>query len=314
MRAFLWGRKMPLPNILEFIGTTITQRKFQEAQGKLLNYLGVEVPTKTELNSEISKVNNAIAPKADKVYVDNAFAGFTNGASKWYATLDLANADIANITVKDKVEIGEIANGGTWYKATASATNLSKSSFDSLTQAKIYADQVSVLNANEISKVEVSKIATATPSALLHVFSDKNGQVYAYFDENGHLRTVDLPDSLQNEIIGIKEKTNSISQKLDSDLYQFIDSSGNLVAKIDENGQFFLTGLTKSVQEYLLNIGIPEILYSAPKPYKTIADTLTPEVNSVLQSNNVKAPIGRGMLPQQYHLGKNWIKNLSMPV
>lgn len=40
---------MPLPNIIEFIGTNITQRKFQQAQEKLLNYLGVEVPTKTEI-------------------------------------------------------------------------------------------------------------------------------------------------------------------------------------------------------------------------------------------------------------------------
>ena len=138
MRVFLWGRKMALPNILEFIGTNISQRKFQEAQEKLLNYLGIEVPTKTELNSEISKLNNAITPKADKIYVDTALAGFTNGVSKFYSTLALANADITNITIKDKVDIGEIANGGTWYKATAGATSLTKSPYDPLAQAKAF--------------------------------------------------------------------------------------------------------------------------------------------------------------------------------
>lgn len=151
MRAFLWGGKMPLPNILEFIGTNITQRKFQEAQEKLLNYLGIEVPTKTELNSEIAELNNTITSKADKTYVDSALTGFTNGAATFYSTLAEANADIANIkpntanpTVKDKVDIGEIANGGTWYKASSGATTLTKSPYDALTQAKSYADSLAV--------------------------------------------------------------------------------------------------------------------------------------------------------------------------
>ena len=34
---------MPLPNIIEFIGTNITQRKFQEAQEKLSNKAQVTV-------------------------------------------------------------------------------------------------------------------------------------------------------------------------------------------------------------------------------------------------------------------------------
>lgn len=136
MRAFLWGRKMPLPNILEFIGTNITQRKFQQAQEKLLNYLGVEVPTKADLSNVSADLNAKITPKADKTYVDNALSGFTNGAAKFYPTLSDANADIANIGIKDKVEVGEAANGGTWYKATAGATSLTKSPYDPVGIAK----------------------------------------------------------------------------------------------------------------------------------------------------------------------------------
>lgn len=127
---------MPLPNIIEFIGTNITQRKFQQAQEKLLNYLGVEVPTKTELNSEISKLNNAITPKADKIYVDSALSSFQNGALKTYPTLAEANADIANIALNTKVSVLSVENGGDYYKATAGATSLTKSAFDPLTQAK----------------------------------------------------------------------------------------------------------------------------------------------------------------------------------
>ena len=94
-----------------------------------------------------TEVADLVAPKADKTYVDTALVGFTNGASKWYATLALAEADIANITIKDKVDIGEIANGGTWYKATAGATTLTKSAYDPLTQAK--ADATTKANAAE---------------------------------------------------------------------------------------------------------------------------------------------------------------------
>ena len=175
MRDFLWGRKMPLPNILEFIGTNITQRKFQEAQEKLLNYLGIDVPTKTELNSEISKLNDAITPKADKTYVDSALTGFTNGAAKFYSTLAEANADIANIkpntanpTVKDKVDIGEIANGGTWYKATSGATSLNKSPYDAVEQAKV--DATTKANAAKVYAEDLVLDTSNTRNLIIDTF------------------------------------------------------------------------------------------------------------------------------------------------
>ena len=77
--------------------------------------------------------------------VNTALVGFTNGASKFYPTLAEANADIANIGIKDKVEVGEVANGGTWYKATAGATSLTKSPYDPVTQSKSYIDGQSVI-------------------------------------------------------------------------------------------------------------------------------------------------------------------------
>ncbi|MFX5116236.1 hypothetical protein ABTC41_02365, partial [Acinetobacter baumannii] len=124
---------MPLPNILEFIGSNVTQAGFKAAQDKLLQYLNLEVPTKVEVDT-----------KADKAYVDTALTSFANGAAKFYPTLAAANADIANImpklatdTVKDKVEVGEAANGGTYYKAAYNSTSLTKSAYDPLVQAKL---------------------------------------------------------------------------------------------------------------------------------------------------------------------------------
>ena len=141
--GFFYGvRKMPLPNILEFIGTNISQRKFQEAQEKLLNYLGIEVPTKTELSSAISNVNDAIAVKVDKDYLDTALSSFQNGAIKTYPTLSAANADIANIALNTKVSVLSETDGGDYYKASADATSLTKSPYDPLTQAKVYSNEI----------------------------------------------------------------------------------------------------------------------------------------------------------------------------
>lgn len=173
-----------------------------------------------------------------------------------------------------------------------------------------YVDEVS----GTISEGKVSEFIVKTPSKILHAFCDVNGDVYAFFDEDGHLFCTDSEASVQEEIINLKAKTSAIIMGLDSDLYQFVDVAGNLVGKIDKKGNMFLVGLDKSVQDYLLNIHTSANVLSSPKSYKTKADLYTPEVMSALQSNEIKAPIGRGLLQQQYYLGKEWLKSLSAPV
>ena len=77
-----------------------------------------------------SEVTGLVAPKADKTYVDSAIGAISTDASKQYATLALANADIANIALNKNIFVSEAANGGYWYKATAGATSLTKSAYD----------------------------------------------------------------------------------------------------------------------------------------------------------------------------------------
>lgn len=104
---------MPLPNILEFIGTNITQRKFQQSMEKLLGF-----------TDELDKRQAATA----------------NGYYKSYATLAAANADIANIPFGTSVKVLSAADGGEYYKITSSATSLTKSPHDPLMQSKTYTD------------------------------------------------------------------------------------------------------------------------------------------------------------------------------
>mgnify|MGYP001060663836 CR=1 FL=1 len=177
-------------------------------------------------------------------------------------------------------------------------------------ETKEYVDEVS----GTISEQKVAEFIVKTPSKILHAFCDANGDVYSFYDEGGHLYATDLPDSVQNEILSLKEKTSLVLIEEESDLYHLVDKDGNLVSKIDKDGLLYLTGIDSSVQDYLININTNTGTLSTPKTYKTLADIYSPETLNILNSNNEKAPIGRGLLPQQYYLGKEWLKHVSAPV
>lgn len=145
---------MPLPDASQFNSPTVTENQYKEAQAQLIEYI--------KTLAAKSEVVSAVTPKADKTYVDNVLGQFQSGSSKFYATLAEANADIANImpklatdTVKDLVNIGETTNGGTWYKASYTATNLTKNPYDPLSLAKI--DATNKLNqAKEYTDIKIS--------------------------------------------------------------------------------------------------------------------------------------------------------------
>lgn len=82
------------------------------------------------------EVAAAVAPKANKADVDEALSNLSTNANKFYPTLAEANYYIAQMAVNDVVTVGEEANKGLWYKATAGATTLTKSAFDPIEIAK----------------------------------------------------------------------------------------------------------------------------------------------------------------------------------
>ena len=86
------------------------------------------------------EVAAAVAPKANKADVDEALSNLSTNANKFYPTLAEANYYITQMAVNDVVTVGEEANKGLWYKATAGAMSLTKSAYDPLTQAKNYTD------------------------------------------------------------------------------------------------------------------------------------------------------------------------------
>ena len=115
-----------------------------------------------------SEVSSLVSPKADTAYVDAVVGAISTDASKQYATLALANADIANIALNQNVFISEEVNGGYWYKATAGATSLTKSPYDPLTKANARMDANAIFKPVDLTG---SETITNLPNGTYHITS-----------------------------------------------------------------------------------------------------------------------------------------------
>ena len=87
--------------------------------------------------------------KANKTDVEVALSNLSTTANKFYPTLSEANSHLATMSVNAVVTIGEEANKGLWYKATAEATTLTKSAYDPLTQANNYTNNKAITTKTE---------------------------------------------------------------------------------------------------------------------------------------------------------------------
>ncbi|WP_081410060.1 exo-alpha-sialidase [Acinetobacter indicus] len=136
---------MPLPDIKEFTGTNITQRKFQEAQGKLLEFVDE---------------------------IDQRQAATANGYYKSYATLAAANADIANIPLGVSVKVLSDEEGGEYYKAISGATSLTKSPYDPLTISKAAIEEKIIFE----DGLDIAVLEDANGKSVYRI--KKDGKIY----------------------------------------------------------------------------------------------------------------------------------------
>lgn len=305
--GFFYGvRKMPLPNILEFIGTNISQRKFQEAQEKLLNYLGIEVPTKTELNSEISKVNNAITSKADKAYVDSSLTAIAGG-HKAYATLAAALANTSTFPQNSIVEItNDGANNGTYQWNGA---DLTKSAYDPLAQAKSFTttikDTIVFDNAvgdwvatNYTSRFTAGKrlfptgviSASGTHNFTTDFIPVKRGMKFT-------LVSVAATPEFANFVLYDNNKiklshgapTTSHSPHIARTIEIVVAQDGYLVAWTS----------TEYIATYSLQLNAPSVLYVSPNQVKSI-ESAPESANDVLSLESAKALVNSSLTKKTY--------------
>lgn len=129
------------------------------------------------VDAKDASLQSQIDQKATAAYLDNALTEQTQtvntalsqlstAANKFYPTKAEAEADIASIEVNQPVQVGESgANGGLWYKATAEATTLTKSAYDSYALSQNYSDMRertglyrNLFNTDEIKGIDLSRI------------------------------------------------------------------------------------------------------------------------------------------------------------
>lgn len=125
----------------------------------------------------------------------------SGGYFRRYATLDAANADIANIPVNSVVKVTSTADGGDYEKVSAGATNLTKSAHDPLKLSKDYTDSIatnvtavaftvegyisatgSLLSTSTFKSTDFIKVA---PGEIYRIYSQIAGVArHAWYDKN----------------------------------------------------------------------------------------------------------------------------------
>ena len=203
---------------------------------------GVTKPTWSKwLKSRSSIIDN----KADKSYVDAALGSFQMGSSKFYPTLSQANADIANImprtqtdVARDPVTVGELDNGGIWYKENYNSTSLTKSPYDPLEQVR---------------NGEFRYVGSSDSSNLFE-WKDNAGNIVLALNKKGQLVSYD-EDTKRSILLTNQEDIKELQKFVDelnlnnisvllkllatgdsSDLYTFEDSDGNIVLRLTKSG------------------------------------------------------------------------------
>ncbi|WP_336932388.1 sialidase family protein [Acinetobacter bereziniae] len=239
---------MPLPDAEKFVGTNVTEQGFKDAQIQLINYLGVEVPTRAELKNETEN-------KVEKSYVDNALSSLQNGALKTYPTLAAANADIANIALNTKVEVLSAENGGSYYKESANAITLTKSPYDAknqaVTESKEYTDE-------KTEQINSALYIDAQDAIYYIVDAFKNIVAYISADgvlhSNNDFKTFDGVSlkNINQDVSILKSKISNV--EINDYAFALQDVLGNYIATLKQSGDLNIPNLRNSVQDNLSSL------------------------------------------------------------
>ena len=194
------------------------------------------------------EVAAAVAPKANKADVDTALSNLSTTANKFYPTLAEANYYITTMAVNDVVTLGEEANKGLWYKATAGATTLTKSPYDPLTQAKADATQKANDAKSYADNTKTSKetVDNNTGQSQILALSDTEGNVVLHIDDAGSVFLAGETTPLQKQLTVNQIVFNDLSTLVQS---QVQDINGDAINIQTPNGDQFIPNLKFSIQD-----------------------------------------------------------------
>lgn len=286
MRAFLWGRKMPLPSVEQFIGTNVTEQGFKDAQKQLVEYVGNEVPKKIDTDAAFAtKADKAttlagygIADTYTKSQVDASITA-VSGGHKAYQTLALAQAAQGTFVANTIVEVTNdptASNNGTYQW---NGTTLTKSAYDPLTQAK--ADATTKANTAEANaktyadsfvgeiKTKTDKLASNNTNNSIWSVDDRVGQSALRVDEDGTTHAIKLSaDEFGGELGVVKEKVDTtLLSTLAGYDWSVIDKFGKVPIGVKEDGTTSIASLESEVAELDVLNGV-KVKYTNAKERK----------------------------------------------
>ncbi|AIL81077.1 hypothetical protein IX87_21410 [Acinetobacter baumannii] len=190
------------------------------------------------------------------------------------------------------------------------------SGYDPLDEAKRFALEVS----EEKAKEEVSKVSEQTTSQENAVeVKDKYGNMLFRIDVSSLVYVEGFKESLQSILKDLLSKGTFIFlDENGGNVLNVKDVNNNLALCLDKNNELFLSGLDQSVQSLLKNIGKNNKEYSCPLTTSSTADLYSIEALTSLNYLKINdfevCPIPRGLVPQQYHIGKDWVNNIFAPI
>ncbi len=157
----------------------------------------------------------------------------SGGYFKRYATLAAANADIANIPVNSVVKVTDVVDGGEYYKASASATSLTKSPFDIFEKVKDYSD--SKIDELENNVEENTKHVKAISSTDGLYIVDELGAVVLKINKQGQvISKSSITESSDTQLL----KTDEITALSNYGEYAFaiVDKDGRIALGVKRDG------------------------------------------------------------------------------
>lgn len=167
-----------------------------------------------------------------------------------------------------------------------------------------------------------------TDQSDLHIFTDADGYIVAKISHDGQLYVVGLNQPVQIEFVTLNEKVGAVSDTVNrlnygtDDLYLVTDLDGNIVARIKEDGRYYIVGLANDIATEFasvrdeINKKAESIKDTSVAEIRSYKDTVTPQVQSVLNTlmyaqTGAKAPAPLHYFPQNYTISKTWINNIN---
>jgi len=334
---------------------------------------------------------NAAAAAADRVQTGLYLADVQAAVSAGVGSLAVQTLAALNaITTAPTSSLGYVTNDGTSANNGLyqwNGTVWTKSIYDPLTKAKVYADErdeglknfvaqklyVSLNNdLHQFADVEGNIVARIDQDGMFHViglenpiqlqfaeqknellgavdstvtlvqkslniltdqsdlylFADADGYIVARISHDGQLHVVGLNQPIQIEFITLNEKVDAVSDTVNrlnygtDDLYLVTDIDGSIVARIKEDGRYYIVGLSNDIATEFasvrdeINKKAESIKDTSVAEIRSYKDTVTPQVQTVLNTlmyaqTGAKAPPPLHYFPQNYSISKTWIGSIN---